>query len=99
MASSPIPGGELVSRSAAYVDSTREDRRRGGTDNSRANVCDGIILGGDHQVVTFTTRPELKGTFGMVSSTHWLAAQSGMAILEEGGNAFDAAVAPDSFYR
>lgn len=43
--------------------------------------------------MTFTTRPELKGTFGMVSSTHWLAAQSGMAILEEGGNAFDAAVA------
>ncbi|HCG01663.1 MAG TPA: gamma-glutamyltransferase [Chloroflexi bacterium] len=29
----------------------------------------------------------------MVSSTHWLAAQSGMAILEQGGNAFDAAVA------
>lgn len=29
----------------------------------------------------------------MVSSTHWLAAQCGMAILEEGGNAFDAAVA------
>ncbi|HYM95681.1 MAG TPA: gamma-glutamyltransferase family protein [Candidatus Sulfotelmatobacter sp.] len=41
----------------------------------------------------FTTRPELKGTFGMVSSTHWLAAQSGMAVLERGGNAFDAAVA------
>lgn len=43
--------------------------------------------------MTFTTRPELKGTFGVVSSTHWLAAQSGMAVLEEGGNAFDAAVA------
>ncbi|HVC74954.1 MAG TPA: gamma-glutamyltransferase family protein [Candidatus Micrarchaeaceae archaeon] len=43
--------------------------------------------------MTFTTRPELKGTLGMVSSTHWLAAQSAMAILEEGGNAFDAAVA------
>lgn len=43
--------------------------------------------------MTFTTRPELKGTFGMVSSTHWLATQCGMAILEEGGNAFDAAVA------
>ncbi len=41
----------------------------------------------------FTTRPELKGTFGMVSSTHWLAAQCGMAVLEHGGNAFDAAVA------
>ena len=41
----------------------------------------------------FTTRPELAGTFGMVASTHWLASQSGMAVLEEGGNAFDAAVA------
>ncbi|MGI5479880.1 gamma-glutamyltransferase family protein [Streptomyces lavendofoliae] len=41
----------------------------------------------------FTTRPTLRGTFGMVSSTHWLASQSAMAVLEEGGNAFDAAVA------
>src|SRR4029077_12741198 len=41
----------------------------------------------------FTTRPELKGTFGVVSSTHWLATQCGMATLEMGGNAFDAAVA------
>ncbi len=43
--------------------------------------------------VAFITRPELKGTFGMVSSTHWLATQCGMAVLEQGGNAFDAAVA------
>jgi gamma-glutamyltranspeptidase / glutathione hydrolase len=41
----------------------------------------------------FTTRPELRGTFGMVASTHWLASQTGMGVLERGGNAFDAACA------
>jgi gamma-glutamyltranspeptidase / glutathione hydrolase len=43
--------------------------------------------------MSFSTRPELRGTFGMVASTHWLASAAGMAVLEEGGNAFDAAVA------
>src|SRR3546814_20301389 len=42
---------------------------------------------------TFTTRPELKGTFGMAASTHWLATATAMGILERGGNAFDAASA------
>ncbi|RSO11691.1 gamma-glutamyltransferase [Streptomyces sp. WAC 06783] len=41
----------------------------------------------------FTTRPTLQGTFGMAATTHWLASQSAMGVLEDGGNAFDAAVA------
>ena len=41
----------------------------------------------------FTTRPEILGTFGVVATTHWLATATAMAVLEEGGNAFDAAVA------
>src|SRR5437764_9255113 len=42
---------------------------------------------------TFTTRPEIEGTFGVVTSTHWIATAVGMAMLEKGGNAFDAGVA------
>ena len=40
-----------------------------------------------------TTRPEIVGTFGVTASTHWLASQTAMGVLERGGNAFDAAVA------
>jgi len=41
----------------------------------------------------FTTRPEIEGTFGVVTSTHWIATAVGMGMLEKGGNAFDAGVA------
>ena len=42
---------------------------------------------------TFTTRPEIEGTFGVVATTHWIATAVGMSMLEKGGNAFDAAAA------
>jgi gamma-glutamyltranspeptidase/glutathione hydrolase len=41
----------------------------------------------------FTTRPEIEGTFGVVTSTHWIATAVGMSVLERGGNAFDAGIA------
>ncbi|MDE4133167.1 gamma-glutamyltransferase family protein [Phaeobacter sp. QD34_3] len=41
----------------------------------------------------FTTRPEIRGSFGVATSTHWIASAVGFGILEKGGNAFDAAVA------
>jgi gamma-glutamyltranspeptidase/glutathione hydrolase len=41
----------------------------------------------------FTTRPEIRGTFGVAASTHWIATQVAMRMLELGGNAFDAACA------
>lgn len=42
---------------------------------------------------TDTTRPTLRGTFGMSASTHWIATATAQSVLERGGNAFDAAVA------
>ncbi|MGO1192876.1 MAG: gamma-glutamyltransferase family protein [Nesterenkonia sp.] len=41
----------------------------------------------------FSTRPTLQGHFGMSASTHWLATGAAQAVLERGGNAFDAAAA------
>ena len=41
----------------------------------------------------FTTRPEIRGTKAIVTSTHWLATMAGWSMIETGGNAFDAAVA------
>src|SRR5215470_9560743 len=41
----------------------------------------------------FTTRPVIRGTFGVVAAGHYLAAAIGMHVLESGGNAIDAGVA------
>src|ERR1043165_9949930 len=41
----------------------------------------------------FTTRPEIRGTFGVVATPHWLASSVARSVLERGGNAFDAAAA------
>ncbi|MDX8351798.1 gamma-glutamyltransferase family protein [Cognatiyoonia sp. IB215182] len=45
------------------------------------------------QTSQFTTRPEILGTFGVATSTHWIASAVGMAILEKGGTAIDAGAA------
>src|SRR5207237_10529323 len=52
-----------------------------------------IILERRNAMPVFTTRPEIRGTFGVVASTHWIASAVGMSVLEKGGNAFDAAAA------
>src|SRR6201981_932063 len=41
----------------------------------------------------FTTRPENRGTFGVVASTHWIASPAAMSVREKGGTAFEAAAA------
>jgi len=42
---------------------------------------------------TFTTRPVVMGTRGVVTSGHYLATVAGFRIMEQGGNAVDAAAA------
>jgi gamma-glutamyltranspeptidase/glutathione hydrolase len=41
--------------------------------------------------MSFTTRPDIQGTFGTVATTHWIASAAGMRMLELGGTAVDAA--------
>ncbi|MEU7691999.1 gamma-glutamyltransferase family protein [Microbispora hainanensis] len=53
-------------------------------------------MAGQHRAQTdlpHQTRPTLRGSFGMSASTHWLASATAQAVLERGGNAFDAATA------
>ena len=44
-------------------------------------------------MVRFTTRPVIMGTHGVVTSGHHLATAAGFRIMEQGGNAIDAAAA------
>src|SRR6202165_1529543 len=46
----------------------------------------------------FTTRPEIEGTFGVVTSTHWIATAVGMGSVEKGGTPFAPGV-PTAFPR
>lgn len=40
--------------------------------------------------MSFITRPVVMGTYGMVTSTHYLASEAGLQVLKKGGNAVDA---------
>jgi len=44
-------------------------------------------------MAVFTTRPVIMGTRGVVASGHYLATAAGFRIMEQGGNAIDAAAA------
>lgn len=48
---------------------------------------------GEATVFPAQNRPDIRGTHGAVSADHPLAAQAGLRVLQEGGNAMDAAVA------
>ena len=43
--------------------------------------------------MSFTLRPEQRGTEAALASTHYLATLAGWRMFERGGNAVDAAVA------
>ncbi len=48
---------------------------------------------GPHGINSEAHRPVIMGRRGMVCSGHWLASQAGISILQQGGNAVDAAIA------
>jgi gamma-glutamyltranspeptidase/glutathione hydrolase len=50
------------------------------------------IFGG-FRLSKFISRPEVMGTHGMVTSTHYLASVAGLRVLLKGGNAVDAGAA------
>ncbi len=52
-------------------------------------LADDLLLGETDMIAG---RLEVSGWFGAVASTHWLATQAAMGVLERGGNAFDGAV-------
>src|ERR1700733_14994645 len=82
-----------VRRPARYIQSLCAAQAPRNSPGCRAPMADKRHFMTNINPNTFTTLPEMEGTFGVVTTTHWIATAVGMGILERGGNAFDAGAA------